>query len=254
MQLNVFKDGAGDIHRLLAVLYLRADLCRADVIVKSIYDPDVVAVLAQRRHGVAHGALVRSLDHESAVVAAEQHVDVGGRPYLWVAHGEGEVGADEQDDAGAQAAGAVDRQDAAEAAAAVVAVVDGGVKVPQDVGGAAVQRAAGVVDTRGLPVVDVGGEVLDGEGAHLQAVVSRNEGGLVVRVAAWTQIIADNLKIGPRDVAGSQLKHLHVQLGNRREAAAGDEHERRLAGLCEAALELARGKGVCTEGWRRRRR
>lgn len=180
MQLDVFKDGAGDIHRLLAVLYLRADLCRADVIVKSINDPDVVAVLAQRRHGVAHGALMRALDDKGAVVAAEQHVNVGGRPDLRVAHGEGEVGADEQDDAGAKATGAVYRQDAAEA---VAVVVDGGVKVPQNVGGAAVQRAASVVDARGLPVVDVGGEALDGEGAHLQAVVSRDEGGLVVRVA-----------------------------------------------------------------------
>lgn len=185
MKLDVLEDSPGDIHGLLPVLYLGAHLGRADIILKRVDDPDVVLVLAEGLHGGLDVGLMGPLDDEGAVVA-EEDVNVGGGPYLGVAHGEGEVGADEEHDARLdKRAVAADCLDAAEIS------IDFIVKVPQDVGGAAVQGTARGVDARGLPVVDLHGRggVFDGEAAHFETVVGGDEGGFVVCVAGQLLVL-----------------------------------------------------------------
>lgn len=160
VQLDVVVDGARQIVCDLAVADLRAGLGGRDVVLERRRDDKhVVAVLAQRLDGGLGRAQGRPLDDEGAVVA-QQDVDVGGRPDLGVAHGEGEVGPDEQHHASPHK-GAVGGLDAAQD------VVELLVQALEHVGGAGVDGTAGLVAAQRLPVVDhgVAAGLLNGEAA-----------------------------------------------------------------------------------------
>ena len=79
-------------------------------------------------------------------------------------------------------------------------------------------------------------------------MVSGHQRAFAVRVAARAHVAADQLEAGAVGVALGRGEHGHVQQRRRREAAARDQHQRRLVCVRQAALEPVVGERVAVVG------
>lgn len=143
-------------------------------------------------------------------------------------HGEDEVGAGEEHDAGAfpldlRRSFAVRRgPDALDASADGVDLV---VKVVEDLGRREVARLAGLPRIDGEPVA----RVVDGAATHLYAVSGGGEAELGVAVVDGGEVAADDVELRVEvGVVASHLEQAQVEEGDGRVAPARDEHQRRL--------------------------